>query len=798
MEKNIDGSIAKLRAITFRLSSTASKQLPQIAANVSSQIWDCKALLSSPSETLKQNSHASTVTHRYKTHLSTLLQDRTVEGRWAAVVLVKATVEAGGVEIVSKSNAWVRSLLGILKKPDPPTTTCLAVIVLTRIFMLTWDRSNLIREMTTPALPTFISSCLSMTTNQRCSAIELQTVLESFAMLVPQHPTIFRTNETQIRAVIGNILSASAHVPDLDFHYTKEHGEMARRLLVLLHHCSPKQGSAEKWDENLRSTVSTAHKICDRIFRSMIEHWKSNAGVRHSVSFDRLYQGALEMGSAEELGLSRWSGLDCGSERLITLLNLVNTQLETATATTVIVRLGIILDLLARIFGLRLPGGKPSDPQAHAQVSKDERENLFEILPRIHTAALKIVQTSLQRFATAMTSTLHQLISHITWIFESESSDIFLRAEAYHTVSLVLDIQGHNMLRADIADFEGIIRLCCHDLLPNNNNTQSTAISQQNDTASEFSSIGNVSKVRPSHPTRVDHVSLAAGALLPLCLTKLSPLHVPTRLRVLMERTTVLTQKKEALIACVLNPMTNVRKGTTQASLLPLLARQFPESWELEAIMRPRMPIIGSRISTMNNGVHIDEEEDSVMGGSVHDDLTNRLDQDGEAAINFTNNVGEDIQEKDENLYFASPLSHDDLRSHDHSNRSMQTSEKRINDDQQRSERAAKKPRVLPKDAIDPPGATDLLAIADLPVPQPSVETKVADELPQSSFVTASESLQGTATIAESIRLSPNQDAPGLSTQSPDDGSDFEMPPLTMDSDTEPEDEDDDGESRSM
>jgi len=123
-----DGTNAQavLRAITYRLSSTSPRQLPQVAAQLAGQIWACKDLISSPLGSTKQGNEGSIIVNRFRTYLSTLLQDRTIEGRWAAVVLVKATIEAGGVEALSKSNAWVRSLLGMLKKPDPSTTRILA------------------------------------------------------------------------------------------------------------------------------------------------------------------------------------------------------------------------------------------------------------------------------------------------------------------------------------------------------------------------------------------------------------------------------------------------------------------------------------------------------------------------------------------------------------------------------------------------------------------------------------------------------------------------------------------------
>ena len=164
---------AILKQLTFRISSTPVAQLPRVAAQVSASLWACRDLLSSTAPSTKQNSDEGVTVHRFKTQLNTLLQDRTVEGRWSAVVLVKATVEAGGLEVLGKTSSWVKTLLTFLKKPDPSTTRSLAVITLVRIFMLTWDHANLVREITTPALPTFIATCLANIDNKRCSASEL-------------------------------------------------------------------------------------------------------------------------------------------------------------------------------------------------------------------------------------------------------------------------------------------------------------------------------------------------------------------------------------------------------------------------------------------------------------------------------------------------------------------------------------------------------------------------------------------------------------------------------------------------
>ena len=52
--------------------------------------------------------------HKLKTQLSTLLGGKSPEGRFAAVVLIKAAIEVGGWEVLRGSEPWVRGLLAIL------------------------------------------------------------------------------------------------------------------------------------------------------------------------------------------------------------------------------------------------------------------------------------------------------------------------------------------------------------------------------------------------------------------------------------------------------------------------------------------------------------------------------------------------------------------------------------------------------------------------------------------------------------------------------------------------------------
>lgn len=105
-----------LHAVNHRLTNVPVKQLPHLASCLASSISNCGELLSTPqSQKLgKTDSDNAVQIHKLITRLGSLLQDRTYEGRWTAVVLVKALVEAGQWEILRSSEPFVRGLISIL------------------------------------------------------------------------------------------------------------------------------------------------------------------------------------------------------------------------------------------------------------------------------------------------------------------------------------------------------------------------------------------------------------------------------------------------------------------------------------------------------------------------------------------------------------------------------------------------------------------------------------------------------------------------------------------------------------
>ena len=116
INRSWDMATTSLRAVTHRLTTTPVQQLPPIASFLATSLSDCGELLSAPQNQKagKSESDNAVQIHKLKTRLGSLLQDRSFEGRWTAVVLVKATVEAGQWEILRGCEPIVRSMIGIL------------------------------------------------------------------------------------------------------------------------------------------------------------------------------------------------------------------------------------------------------------------------------------------------------------------------------------------------------------------------------------------------------------------------------------------------------------------------------------------------------------------------------------------------------------------------------------------------------------------------------------------------------------------------------------------------------------
>lgn len=627
--------VSALRAASFRISSASKAELPHVVACVAQSLTSCKDILSGPEQ---KDTDASVVLHRFNTQITTLLQDRTVEGRWAATVLVKAAIEAGGWETLRKCNAWVRPLLANLKKPDSPITRCLCIIALTRIFMLTWDYPTLIREITTPALPTFVATCLNNLASRKNSPDELKTTLESFAHLIPRHPTIFRSHQDAIGKLLLSVFDTQVSEQMLHSAAAGDIKDLASRVSVLLHQCEPKGGASEKWQQSLIGTVQGAHSLADKLFIAIDEDWQSVAG---SASNKRLlneaYSRSQEAKTASLRPVAQF--VLAGSEGLQNQLRLLTTYITVGTSSSVDVSLGKVTDLLTRLFSVTVSSNASRTSARFKQdASREEREALSQVLPAIHVASMEVLSSILDRYGHAASSATQSYLDQLLWVFRADSTNADIRTAAYASARRIVDLGGPTMSKQTVASMRKLITACCEDLLPANAEQKSQQPASTN--GKSIVSVMNADTFlkQPSNiqapPTLFPGLTHAAMALLPSLLRKLPAKYIPVAVRTQMDRTATLTRHKDAMIASVLNPPATEGASGKINSLLPLLAREYPSDPQVEALLRPRMPVLQTgRRSTGQNGAIEEDDQDDEEDLDMDDAEASVADEEEEADI---------------------------------------------------------------------------------------------------------------------------------------------------------------------
>ncbi|OJD39004.1 armadillo-like helical [Diplodia corticola] len=616
-----------LKAVTYRLSSVPAKQLPALIPHVTATLPACKPVLSAPQiASGKDASETAVLVHKFRTQISTLLQDRSVEARWSAVILAKSAVELGGWEMLQKSGPWVRGLLGILTKPDPPTTKVLTIVTLTRIFMLTRDYQTLVREITTPALTPFITSCVSILSRARTvdqgTPQLVETILESFARLLPRHPTTFRPHLGKLNQYLSTVIAQSS--TDENAYLSADGLAAARNLYSQLPNCAAKSGSKEEWEKSLQNVIIATHQAADKVFRAVIEEWESVTGIQPPSTTNRTLDQVVQQSEPDQCGFPAWTGIYAGSSRLIGLLELLAklTASSTSTSGPVSYRIAHVMDLLTRILSITAPAGQDRKNQRRGiafndQIGKEERNALFTVLPQIHVAALALFEVLVDRFGRALSPVVEFFLERLSFVFQEERSLANVRAASYSTLSKALPIVGSTLTAPQVKSLNTIMHTCCEDLLPRDSDaaaapktgpaTGTTKNQSQQTTSINADSFLSNAKDKSSSPQAVvpDGLRESAHALLPLLLIHLPAHAMDNSVRARIDSTAVLARHEEALLASVLSldPRGN-------PSLLPLLARLHPQSPAVEALLRPRVPAIRANASGNFNLASEEDDED--------------------------------------------------------------------------------------------------------------------------------------------------------------------------------------------
>ncbi|KAM0804750.1 rRNA processing/ribosome biogenesis-domain-containing protein [Usnea florida] len=587
-----------LRAVTQRLSSTSAKQLPHVAPYLASTILQSGNAFATTSTKAVTVPESTVTVHKLKTQFSALLQDKGPEARYAGVILVKAAVGAGGWNVLQGVGPWVRGLIGILGKPDNSATKQLCIVTLTNIFLLNHEHQSLVREITIPSLPGFIVACLNLLNNPRSAEATPEThapsphllvILQALSELIVIHPTSFRPFLPQMQSLTHPLIAPTPSSVEIEIDPTSDSiSESAQRLFVLFHVCGPKNTAGEEWAKSVAGLIASAHKTIDKVFRSLIEDYTPSIGAFDGASSD-LIEDVVSDPKPVPLALPAWIGIDAGVERLDGLLRTLHAFLASRNATAVNVPLGQIHSLVDRVLSA-FPPGNGRIPRIRPEIARDEREGLWAGLPRLQTTAIGVSSLMLSRMGFGSASLASTILEQTLWIFESQCSNDGFRGAAYGLVSQVLSSFGLSLPKTHAASLSRCIRLCCEDLLPSVDPQLQAAQASFPETQRppNGSTSSNADSYLKSVTNQVylsatsNSVLQAAKGLLPLTLSNLPNDFLPFSLRCQIDRTAIITDNKEAMLA---------RQKQT-SSILPLLARAHPEALEVEALLRPQLPPI--------------------------------------------------------------------------------------------------------------------------------------------------------------------------------------------------------------
>lgn len=311
-----------------------------------------------------------------------------------------------------------------------------------------------------------------------------------------------------------------------------------------------------------------------------------------------------------------WRGVYAGLERLNGHLLTVYTYLMNSTPNPVAVPVPKLFGLIDRILAALPPSGRglkaaDTGTQTRPEIGRDEREAAWTWLPHLHVSALKILEQLVVRLEEGSMALDHQLLNSITWTFEHEHAHVEIRKAVYRILPLLFARCKAGVHRSVVPSLASCLKVCCEDLIPtqaevkysrgnaastdlapNKDPTNGDAYHKRSDAASTLSGIS-------------DDLQELAASVLSGALEYLPSGSLPFSVRSKIDRTGALARNEPILQSSVLNPATQ-RARKQQSSLMPLLARQFPQSSVTEALLRPRMPLL--RLNTADLPGDSDDE----------------------------------------------------------------------------------------------------------------------------------------------------------------------------------------------
>ncbi|KAJ6781848.1 hypothetical protein PWT90_08150 [Aphanocladium album] len=586
-----------LRVLCRKLTSTPPNLLPQQLPALTHNVLRCKDVLSAQHDAkAKEDASTSALVHKLKRSITTLLEGRSREGRFAAVVLIKAVVDVGGWEILRTSGPWVNGLLSIVQKGDPIVSKELAIVTITRIYILIQPYQTLIREIVTPTLPAFGTACVQLLKAHSATPPHVsETICSALHTLIPHHPATIRPLSSQLRTAVRPYLaptcSDALHVP-------ATLTDAARRLVISMHFVAAKSSGSDEWGKLVDTILRDLHQTADQVLRAVDESWQPTSGYdRTRVSTEGEPRGGDES-SPEQL--PSWEGVTAGAERLAGLFSYLQETLRCSTKSPVTVPIGAYLDAICRICVIaRLSPKTQTWDQAldtNAGVGRDEKDELWSVIPNLHIAAMSLLLTLVQRLDRDMIPLVPEAVDHLVRVIKSGMSVAHVRIIGYQVLDELLRIAGSTMPKTTVDMLDPILGACCRDLQqdagvlkPAEKPAQSVKDTKKNGGSVAIANVDLFlakpeSNNAPNTSLKLEAAHKdAASKLLATLLSSLTQAHLKPTMRGLIDKTAIVTGNRDAMLSSVLNPYKDQR-GRLYPSILPYFCRQYPEDQGLEIL----------------------------------------------------------------------------------------------------------------------------------------------------------------------------------------------------------------------
>ncbi|KAL7921943.1 rRNA processing/ribosome biogenesis domain-containing protein [Trichoderma austrokoningii] len=642
-------STTDLRVLTRKLTSIPPVQLPHSLPSLIRHVLRCRAALSAPQDPKAKGdgSQTSMLVHKLKTSITTLLNGRSREGRFVAIGLVKAAVDVGGWETLRGSAAWVSGLLSIVQKGDPLVAKELAIVTLTKIYMLVHPYQTLVREVATPTLPAFATACVQLLKQKgeaqsTLASLNLsETICESFSTLIPLYPPTFRPFSSQVRTAVGPYIAPTCSD---EMSVPASLKRAARRLVASLHFVAAKAGGSDEWAKLVDGILHEFHITADQVLRAVDESWEATSGrTRSKIDVDGKPHGG---GSSTE-HLPRWSGLAAGADRLIGLFEFLGDLLSYPTKAAVAVPISGLVDTISRvclIARLSKPQSWEQAVETSASIGREEKEELWSLMPDIHVAAMGLTVSLFQRLQRHMLPLVPELLDHLIRVFKSGMSIPSVRIAGYTTLNAILQLAGPTLPKPAVDMLEPFFGACCRDLqqdaglLKHADKTPATSSSSTATGKGTKSSAGTAintdlflqqpqkaasATIEPASTLDPNHKAIA-NELLATFLSLLPQSHLTPPIRGSLDKTALLTRNRDAMLASVLNPYRD-HNGRMYPSMLSHLAQQFPQDQGLEMLRSNLRGGGGSEMFASLSEVaelqQIDEEEEEPQDEDEDDEI---------------------------------------------------------------------------------------------------------------------------------------------------------------------------------